>query len=254
MRKRVRRLNKWFLIILSGMFLVGCGSKNSVDTDMENATVTPEITEPAAEEDKPEYEDVFSETIQINGQEEEIKIVQNVQDVKDVIITVGNDNAVLDRVSIDAGYNMTQIKTLDCTGDGSDEIILFLQGGASGAWNEVQVFTENGDGWVELPLPSSLWESDFVSFDRKNQKLFVEVGETNTRQKISVQTAEQDEDCGIRYRLCKINKKNEIVIHYEIYCGDLDNIVGQVKQTLHYDNTANAFVYGKTEFSLTGME
>jgi hypothetical protein len=155
----------------------------------------------------------------------------------------------MDRISTDAGYSMTKIKTLDCTGDGKDEIVMILQGGASGAVNEIQVLTQKDDAWMEIPLPEELWEMDFVTFDKKDEKVSVTVKATNTKKVLSFDSAQDGEDeFGIQYRLCKI-KKNEIVIIYKVYRGELNNLIGKIEQKISFDKELNKFSYGETSFS-----
>jgi hypothetical protein len=103
---------------------------------------------------------------------------------------------------------------------------------------------------MEIPLPEQLWEMDFVTFDKKDEKVSVDVKATNTKKVLSFDSSQDgEEEFGIRYRLCEI-KKNEIVIIYKVYRGELNNLIGKIEQKISFDKELNKFSYGETSFLL----
>lgn len=241
-----------------GVVLFGCGYKDSDVSGEKKVTDETEATEEdeqkAGEDSKnmageeKEYELTFDKTIQIDGKKEKVQILQNPETVTDTKIMVGDSEAEMEKISIDVGYSMTQVKTHDYTGDGREEIILKLRGGASGAYQEIQVLTDDGGQWRELPFSDELWEDDFVSFEKKGEKVKIMTAAAEAEEMVADATAQE---WGVRYRQCKISKSYEIAVVYEIYCGDdINNIVGQVRQTIDYDKETNAFQYNGTKFSL----
>ncbi|MCI8337642.1 MAG: hypothetical protein HFH62_03010 [Lachnospiraceae bacterium] len=261
-----------FLGAALGMMLVGCGFKDS-DSKMdseEKVTETSDITQAAKEDDKvaetPEptedgeendgseetkgeakYEVCVDKKIQIDGSQERFRILINPDYAYDVKMTVGKAAVKLDRVSINSRSSTTRVKVRDCTGDGKDDIVLMLYGGASGAYNEIQVLAEEKGKWKEVPFPEELWEEDFISFKKASKKMKITV--PGTKEEKVVNDASDDE-WGTRYRLCKIGKDGQITIVYQVYRGDdINHIVGKVKLTMRYDRAAKAFKIGKTTFS-----
>ena len=233
----------------------GCGKENNNVSQEKNIVKENEKEDSNSSQEKEEvevenkYEETFSSDVEIDDSVKKIRIIQNANDVRDTKVFVEDSEVKMERISIDAGYSMTEIKTLDCTGDGEDEIIMILQGGASGAMNEIQVLTRKEDAWVEIPLPEELWEMDFVTFDKENGKVFADVKETNTKKKLSLESAQvAEEEFGIQYRLCEI-EKNQIVIKYEVYSGDINNLIGKIEQKISFDKESNKFSYGETSFS-----
>jgi hypothetical protein len=228
------------------MTYTGCGRGDYSISQEKNA-----VKETEKAEVEKEYEETFSDNFEIDNSMKKIRIVQNANDVQDTKVFVGNSEVKMDRISTDAGYSMTKIKTLDCTGDGKDEIVMILQGGASGAVNEIQVLTQKDDAWMEIPLPEELWDMDFVTFDKKDEKVSVTVKATNTKKELSFDSAQDgEEEFGIQYRLCKM-KKNEIVIIYKVYRGELNNLIGKIEQKISFDKEFNKFSYGETSFSFS---
>lgn len=255
-----------------GMMLFGCGHKDSkvemesgkevaeelgaIQTEEEDgkAVETSEPAEDGKEEDgsvesdaKGKYETYLDKKIQIGGSQERFRILRNSENAKDVKMMVGKTAVNLDQVSLGAGYAQVRVKVRDCTSDGRDDIVLILYGGASGAYNEVQILTEEEGTWKEVPFPKELWEEDCISFKKEGKRVKIVVSGTKEEKVVADSS---DDEWGSRYRTCKIGKDGQIIIVYHIYRGeDINNIVGKVKLTMHYDQAAKAFKIGKTAFS-----
>lgn len=256
-----------------GVMLVGCGYKDS-DSKMESeekvadsseavqtaeeendkATETPVPTEAGEEQDGAEetkregkYEICIDKKIQIDGSQERFRILANPEKAYDVKMTVGEAGVELDRVSIDASSSVTKVKVRDCTGDGKEDIVLKLFGGASGAYNEIQILTKEKGKWKEVPFPRELWEDDAISFEKEGKKMRIGVSGTKEEKVVS---GSADDEWGVRTRTCKVGKDGEVTIVYGVRRGDdMNNIVGKIKLTMRYDKAAKAFKIGKTAFS-----
>jgi len=255
-----------------GMMLFGCGHKDS-KTAMESenkvaeepgatqtgeedgkAVETSESAEAEKEEDgsvesdgKGKYETYLDKKIEIDGSQESFRILRNSENAKDVKMMVGKTAVNLDRVSLGAGYSQVRVKVQDCTGDGRDDIVLILNGGASGAYNEVQILAEKEGKWKEVLFPEELWEEDCISFKKEGKGVKIAVSGTKEEKLVADSS---DDEWGRRYRTCKIGKNGQIIIAYHIYRGeDINNIVGKVKLTMRYDQAVKAFKVGKTVFS-----
>lgn len=261
-----------FLGAALGMMLVGCGFKDS-DSKMdseEKVTETSDITQAAKEDDKvaetPEptedgeendgseetkgeakYEVCVDKKIQIDGSQERFRILINPDYAYDVKMTVGKAAVKLDRVSINSRSSTAKVKVQDCTGDGKDDIVLMLYGGASGAYNEIQVLANEKGKWREVPFPEELWEDDAISFEKAGKKM--KIGVTGSKEEKVIADSSEDE-WGVRTRICKVGKDGQITTVYGVYRGDdANNIVGEIKLTMRYDRAAKAFKIGKTTFS-----
>jgi len=224
----------------------GSVNNDSRGNGTQNREKAEEDSEKAAGKEE-KYEETFAKAIQIDGKKEKVQVLQNSEDVTDMKIMVGDSEAEMERISIGAGYSMAQVKTHDYTGDGREEIILKLRGGASGTYQEIQVLTRDNGQWRELPFPAELWEDDFVSFEKGEKKVKVMAAAAKAEEMVA---GAADQEWGVRYRQCKISKTHEISVVYEIYCGDdINNVIGQVKQTMRYDKKSMAFRYVETKIS-----
>lgn len=266
---RKKRLPLLLFGAVLGMMLFGCGHKDSDVEGEEKMTEVPDATkavdeenqaaetpvpteageEDGSEETKKEgkYETCVDKKIQIDGRQERFRILANPESANDVKMTVGKAGVKLERVSINSRSSTARVKVRDCTGDGKEDIVLMLYGGASGAYNEIQVIAKEKGKWKEAPFPEELWEDDAISFDRQGKKM--KIGVAGTKEEKVIDDSSDDE-WGTRYRLCKIGKDGQITIVYQVYRGDdINHIVGKVKLTMRYDRAAKAFKIGKTTFS-----
>lgn len=251
-----------------GMMLLGCGHKDSGVEGEEKVAEMPGATQAAGEDEAAEtpvpteageedgseetnkegkYDVVIDKKIQIDGRQERFRILANPDSVEDVKMTVGKDAVKLDRVSINSRSSAaTKVKVRDCTGDGKEDIVLVLHGGASAACNDLQVLAKEKKKWKEVPFPEELWEEDFISFERIGKKM--KIGVPGTKEEV-IDDPSGDE-WGTMYRLCKIGKDGQLSIVYLVYRGDdINNTVGKVKLTMRYDRAAKAFKIGKATFS-----
>ncbi len=264
------RKKSLLLLILGaalGMMLFGCGHKDSQSESQKKVAETPDETEEDDEaletpvpteavEEKEDaegtkregkYEICVDKKIQIGGSQERIRILRNEENAKDVKMTMGKAGVNLERVSVDAGYAQARVKVRDCTGDGKEDIVLMLYGGASGAYNEIQVLAKEKGKWKEVPFPEELWEEDFISFEKAGKKM--KIGVTGTKEEKVIDDPSDDE-WGVRTRICKIGKDGQVTIVYQVYRGDdVNHIIGKVKLSMRYNRAEKAFKIGKTTFS-----
>ncbi len=83
------------------------------------------------------------------------------------IIQIDNQKIIINKELAEmVGYAHSQANVSDLTGDGKEEIILVISGGASGAVQAVQVFEEIDGMWKEIVIPSDVY-SDMPRFLKK---------------------------------------------------------------------------------------
>lgn len=248
------------LVAALGMMTFGCSQKASRVENREKAAETSdaiqaeeqkddealETSAPAQTEGTPEYEKYFDKKLPIDGQKKRFQILRNKNLANDVRMMVGKTEVALERVSVDVGYAQVRVKICDCTGDGRDDIVLILFGGAAGAYHEIQVLTRENGEWREVPFPANLWEENFLSIKKEGKYRKISVMDTKESKMVADAS---DEQWGTGYRTCKAGKDGRVSILYQIYRGDdVNNIAGKVKLTMSYDSETKAFKIKKIRF------
>lgn len=199
------------------------------------------------------YESICEKAINIGNSSQKLIISQNENDVTDTNITLNGKKVMLKRVAIGAGYAHPDIKLADVTGDGRKEIVMFLEGGASGVSCDIQIFGKTNGEWSEISTPDSLWEDNDVSISAdREENLVVEVSAVDFRQQVcSKQDVPGKKLEGIvGIRKCKI-ENGKIQIGDDISIGTVGNKIGEVVQTLKYDKKNNQFIYDKIKYKST---
>lgn len=252
--KRIMRKNwikKITICALAGamtMSLAACGGDETETKKAEvSKTDTSQKTDKVdktteSNEKKDAYEKVFSGIVLVNDKKKDILITQNTKDVKDTIIKIEDQKVKLKRVSVDIGYAQCQAEAVDVTGDGKEEIVLYLHGGASGAAQDIQVFAKENDVWEEVATPAALWEDDFIIFTTKKEKTTILVTATDTKQTIEI---DQDKNIMRGLRNCVV-KNGKIVITDNISCNVVGNVIATVRQNLKYNKSHQKFTFSNT--------
>ena len=254
--KRIMRKNwikKITICALAGamtMSLAACGNDKTetkkaevskTDTSQETDK-TEKTTKTAGSEETATYEKVFSGIVLVNDKKKDILITQNTKDVKDTILKIEDQKVKLKRVSVDIGYTQCQAEAVDVTGDGKEEIVLYLHGGASGAAQDIQVFAKENDVWEEVATPAALWKDDFITFITKKEKTTILVTATDTKQTIEL---DQDKTIMRGLRNCVV-KDGKIVITDNISCDTVGKVIATVRQNLKYNKSHQKFTFGNT--------
>lgn len=253
MRKNI--IQKIAICVLSGTILISlaaCGANqtetkkaDTIRTDAIKAKESQKADEAVIGSNKTNsYEKIFEKSVSVDNKKKNILITQNVKDVKDTILKIENEKVALKRVSVDIGYTHCRVKAADVTGDGKEEIILFLRGGASGAVQDIQIFSKENNVWEEIETPDALWKDDFVTFKINKKDEVIMVKATDTKLKI-----ELGDDHGkllLRgLRDCAV-KNGKIVITDDISCDNVGDVIGEVKQELRYSKAKKKFIFGNT--------
>ena len=175
------------------------------------------------------YDVVYSETLKIGKKNVLVKIVLNNKDCTDGMIQIDNqDIAINSELAKTVGYAHVETKVYDFTGNGKEEIALVISGGASGAFQAVQVFGNTDGKWNELKIPSGIY-SNLPKFVKQQQE---ELG-------IKI------EDSANYYRTVSFEGE-KIFISYQILSETGMKVVGEVQKELSYCADKNQFVLGDT--------
>ncbi len=252
MNRTLKKEVKWIFALCAATFsllTVGCG-KDSATMRTEEKPVASDT-----QKDRENYEAVLKQDVTVNGSKKVLEIVQNEKDVSDVVITVDGEEAELSRVSIGAGYVHAEGKAADVTGDGEEEIILLLGGGASGLPLEMQVLEQTDQGWKEIVFPDALWESDnrIVALDKHKNSLDIRVDATNSSKTLKLTKKQRGADAEIKYQICKL-EGNQLFVQYDVYLEGNPEPAAAVLQEVVYDEKSGQFQYGKTKIDQTGSD
>lgn len=241
-KKDMKRMLAISAVVFLSLSTAGCGKESAEKSQGSKAQAV------GVSESKKSYEVVFKKAITVDGDRKKLKIAQNTENVSDLVMKVDGEEVKLKRVSIGAGYVHAEGKAADVTGDGKEEMILLLHGGASGASLEIQVLGQTDKGWEEIALPDELWEDDnkVVVLDQQAKSLDIRVDATNTSKTIKLSPKQEGADAEIRYRGCKL-KGNQIVIQNDVVLDGRPNPVATVSQEVVYDKESGKFQYGKTQ-------
>ena len=175
------------------------------------------------------YDVVYSETLKTGEKNVSLKILLNTKDCTDGMIQIDQqDIAINSELAKTVGYAHAETKVYDFNGDGKEEIALVISGGASGAFQAVQVFGNTDGKWNEIKIPSVIYDQ-LPKFVKKQQK---ELG-------IKI------EDSVNYYRTVSFEKE-KIFISYQILSETGTESVGEVKKELSYSSDKKQFVLGDT--------
>lgn len=236
--KRDSNLIKKIVLTLTGIFLciiLICDYSDRIYAQeyqgYSNSIINANLrnTNSTSNYDEKNYDVVYSDTVMIKEKRTSIKIFLNPEMSTDGIIKIDNQEIPLNpELAKTVGYAHGKAKAYDFTGDGNEEIALVISGGASGAFQAIQVFGNTDEKWNEINIPSDIYRN-IPDFMKKQQK------------KLDIKM----DDSLIYYRTISF-KKEKILISYQILSNSDMNVIGEIRKELFYSSDKKEFVLGDT--------
>lgn len=179
------------------------------------------------ENDGNTYETVYSVELEIGEKKVPLEILLSSKECTDGAIKIGSQKIPINpELAKTVGYAHGEAKAYDFTGDGKDEIVLVISGGASGVIQAVQVFGNIDGKWDEINIPSDIY-SDAPEFVKKKLKeLDIKV-----------------EESIVYYRSVSFKKK-KILIDYHLFADSGTTAIGIIQKELFYSSNKKRFVLG----------
>lgn len=175
------------------------------------------------------YEVVYSVELKIGEEQIPFEILLSSKECTDGTIKIGSQEIPINsQLAKTVGYAHGEAKAYDFTGDGKEEIVLVISGGASGAVQAVQVFGNIDGKWDEIDIPSDIY-SDAPEFVKKQLK------ELDIKMDDSI----------VYYRSVSF-KKEKILIDYHIFSDSGTTAIGTIQKELIYSSDKKRFVLGDT--------
>ena len=229
------KIISFFSIALSLLLLCACGGTEKNADESANAikseSADESMTSQAGESSDVAYETVYDEAIVTNDCEIECKVLINTENMTDTKIVIDDQNITISKETVlaysDVGYVHCETFSEDLTGDGIQELILILHGGASGAVDAVHVFTLSYDSWKEIPISLDYLNNEAILKEHSNR--LDKVVDDVTYRKIEV-------------------KSNCIIIHYILYSETDEDSIGSIDQVMKYEDASQTFVMGDSSF------
>ncbi len=173
------------------------------------------------------YEVVYSAELKIGEEKIPLEILLSPKESTDGAIKIGNQEIPISpELAKTVGYAHGEAKAYDFTGDGKEEIVLVISGGASGAIQAMQVFGNIDGKWDEIDIPSEIY-SDAPKFVKK------QLNELDIKMDNSI----------VCYRTISF-KKEKILIDYHLFADSGTTDIGTIQKELSYSSDKNRFVLG----------
>lgn len=175
------------------------------------------------------YEVVYSVGLNIGEEQIPFEILLGSNECTDGEIKIGSQEIPINsELAKTVGYAHGEAKAYDLTGDGKEEIVLVISGGASGAVQAVQVFGNIDGKWDEIDIPSDIY-SDAPKFVKKQLK------ELDIKMDDSI----------VYYRSVSLIKE-KILIDYRLFADSGTTAIGTIQKELMYSSDKKRFVLGDT--------
>lgn len=173
------------------------------------------------------YEVVYSVELKIEDEKIPLEILLSPKMCTDGVIKIGSQKIPVNPdLAKTVGYAHGEAKAYDFTGDGKEEIVLVISGGASGSVQAVQVFGNIDGKWNEINIPSDIY-SDAPKFVKKQLK------ELDIKMDDSI----------VYYRSVSF-KKQKILIDYSLFADLGTTAIGTIQKELFYSSDKKRFVLG----------